>query len=412
MSIYEQTGSGATAQIETDLYGSSRLGLQTGRTVADQSIWNGTAIVSTFTRGEKIFELSNHLGNVLVTVNDKKVQHTTDNVKVDYYEADVVSANDYYPFGMGMPGRGYNAGSYRYGFNGKEKDNEVKGEGNSLDFGARIYDPRIGRWFSTDPLQNKYPGVSPYVFVRNSPLVKYDPDGKTDYTATVSSKKNKDGSTTKTVTVDIIYAIINLSNKSVYNANDLVGDINGDETFSTSFTEKDKKGREMTVNIVTNVHYKLVDKISDVKKGQNVALIVDEIYPTSNTNGVDPVGLALHGGNVMTIESGYMLDRGAVRHEQGHNLGFLFYNNSKNDITHSKNPSNYMHSHSATGKNKAIGKTEPEAINPVFKFFAQAIEGPYISPNKKDVKGATIDFINNNSMKYDKDKAKKAGLPE
>ena len=52
-----------------------------------------------FTRGSKIFELSNHLGNVLVTASDKKLQHTTDNTTVDYYNADIVTANDYYPGG-------------------------------------------------------------------------------------------------------------------------------------------------------------------------------------------------------------------------------------------------------------------------------------------------------------------------
>lgn len=54
---------------------------------------------------------------------------------------------------------------YRFGFNGKENDNEVKGTGNQLDFGARIYDPRLGRWLSLDPLQAKYPGFSPYNYV-------------------------------------------------------------------------------------------------------------------------------------------------------------------------------------------------------------------------------------------------------
>ncbi|MBC7388113.1 MAG: hypothetical protein H7329_02785 [Opitutaceae bacterium] len=179
MSVYEQTGSGATAQIETDLYGSSRLGLQTGKSIADVSKWNGTATLSTFTRGEKIFELSNHLGNVLVTVNDRKVQHTTDNSTVDYWEAEVVSANDYYPFGMGMPGRGYNAGSYRYGFNGKENDGEIYGEGNTYNFGARIQDPRLGgRFFSLDPYTSKYPLESPYSFAGNSPIIAIDKDGK------------------------------------------------------------------------------------------------------------------------------------------------------------------------------------------------------------------------------------------
>ena len=57
-----------------------------------------------------------------------------------------------------MPGRRYSAGSqYRYGFNGKENDNEVKGEGNQQDYGMRIYDPRLGRFLSVDPLARDYP---------------------------------------------------------------------------------------------------------------------------------------------------------------------------------------------------------------------------------------------------------------
>ncbi|MFT6150196.1 MAG: hypothetical protein ACJAUH_002894, partial [Saprospiraceae bacterium] len=52
----------------------------------------------------------------------------------EYYEATVVSAVDYYPFGSSMAGRKYNDDSYRYGFNGMEKDDEMKGNGNSYDF--------------------------------------------------------------------------------------------------------------------------------------------------------------------------------------------------------------------------------------------------------------------------------------
>ncbi len=78
-----------------------------------------------------------------------------------------------------MPGRVLvGATGYRYGFNGKENDNEVKGSGNSYDFGARIYDPRIGRWLSLDPLQAKYPELSPYNFVANNPILFIDADGR------------------------------------------------------------------------------------------------------------------------------------------------------------------------------------------------------------------------------------------
>lgn len=68
--------------------------------------------------------------------------------------------------------------NYCYSFNGKENDNEVKGNGNSLNFGARIYDPRLGRWLSLDPLQSKYPALSPYNFCNNNPILFIDPDGR------------------------------------------------------------------------------------------------------------------------------------------------------------------------------------------------------------------------------------------
>lgn len=64
---------------------------------------------------------------------------------------------------------------YRYGFQGQEKDDEIKGEGNSYDFGERLYDPRIGRWSSTDNIDK--PWLSPYQFASNNPINNLDPDG-------------------------------------------------------------------------------------------------------------------------------------------------------------------------------------------------------------------------------------------
>ena len=77
-----------------------------------------------------------------------------------------------------QPDRQWSLGSYRYGFNGKENDNEVKGEGNQLDFGARIYDPRIGKFLSVDPLTKTYPFYSPYLYAGNSPIRFIDIDGE------------------------------------------------------------------------------------------------------------------------------------------------------------------------------------------------------------------------------------------
>jgi RHS repeat-associated protein len=89
-----------------------------------------------------------------------------------------------------MPQRSFASGGYRFGFNGKEKDDEVKGKGNSYDFGARIYDPRLGRWLSLDPLQAKYPNLSPYQFTGNNPIKFVDFDGK-DYGVYVNHKTKK-----------------------------------------------------------------------------------------------------------------------------------------------------------------------------------------------------------------------------
>ncbi len=88
---------------------------------------------------------------------------------------------DYYPFGMVPPGRQYTAGlGYRYGFNGKENDNEVKGEGNQQDYGMRIYDPRLGRFLSVDPLSKSFPHYTPYQFAGNKPIAFIDLDGGED----------------------------------------------------------------------------------------------------------------------------------------------------------------------------------------------------------------------------------------
>src|SRR5690554_1270559 len=58
-------------------------------------------------------------------------------------------------------------GSYRYGFQGQEMDDEIKGEGNSVNYKYRMHDPRVGRFFAVDPLAKDYPHNSPYAFSEN-----------------------------------------------------------------------------------------------------------------------------------------------------------------------------------------------------------------------------------------------------
>ncbi len=84
-----------------------------------------------------------------------------------------------------MPGRSFSAeNSYRYGFNGRENDNEVKGDGNQQDYGMRVYDPRLGRFLSIDPISKEYPELTPYQFASNRPIEGIDLDGLEIYNAT------------------------------------------------------------------------------------------------------------------------------------------------------------------------------------------------------------------------------------
>lgn len=76
---------------------------------------------------------------------------------------------------MLVPTRHGSSDNYRYGFQGQEKDDEIKGEGNSYNFGERLLDPRVGRWWSTDNVEK--PWLSPYQFAANNPLNNIDPDG-------------------------------------------------------------------------------------------------------------------------------------------------------------------------------------------------------------------------------------------
>ncbi|ANE51374.1 RHS repeat-associated core domain-containing protein [Flavisolibacter tropicus] len=149
LAVYE-----GTAKKEQYLYGSSRLG------VYDPAL------------DQRSYELTNHLGNVLAVVSEHKVTTASGN------EADVLSQQDYYPFGMEMP-EGKWGNSYRYGFNGKEKD----GETDTQDYGMRIYNPALGRFLSVDPITKNYPMLTPYQFASNSPISGVDLDGLEYYYA-------------------------------------------------------------------------------------------------------------------------------------------------------------------------------------------------------------------------------------
>lgn len=133
--------------------------------------------------GNKMYELTDHLGNVRVLISDIKrvVDTQSDNVITageDYYTPEVLAYTDYDPFGVELDGRkGSIEGRYRYGFQGQERDDEIKGEGNSWNYAFRMHDPRVGRFFATDPISDEYPHLSPYSFSANKVISAVEVEG-------------------------------------------------------------------------------------------------------------------------------------------------------------------------------------------------------------------------------------------
>lgn len=157
-----------------------------------------TAGVSERILKKKVYEITDHLGNVRAVVSDAKNVSISAGNPVDFTPI-MEAGNNFYAFGMQMPGRTYNSDSYRYGFNGQEKDDEIKGAGNSVSFKYRVHDPRLGRFLSVDPLSRSYPWNSTYAFAENDVIRSIDLEGleKAITIATV-----EDGKETSTVITD------------------------------------------------------------------------------------------------------------------------------------------------------------------------------------------------------------------
>jgi RHS repeat-associated protein len=139
----------------------------------DTAVNKGLKAITKMYEGKRQYELSNHLGNVLTVISDRRTYTISGTTKI--YDAVVLSAQDYYPFGMGIDARTFSSTtSYRYSFNGKEDDKEW----NKQDYGARIYDSRIGRFLSIDPKFKEFSNNSPYCYTLNNPIVLVDVDGE------------------------------------------------------------------------------------------------------------------------------------------------------------------------------------------------------------------------------------------
>jgi RHS repeat-associated protein len=161
------------------LYGSARLGeyrpyecnsQEECSPTEQQTTANSNAVLGIYTRtrGYTHYELTNHLGNVLAVVTDRKLISTA-----VFYTADVLTLTDYYAFGQAITERTYNASAYRYSMNGQEKDTDIDSNHTTALYWE--YDSRIGRRWNLDPMDMA--DISGYACFGNSPIAIVDIDG-------------------------------------------------------------------------------------------------------------------------------------------------------------------------------------------------------------------------------------------
>jgi RHS repeat-associated protein len=268
------TGTVTFAQKEKFIYGSARLGVLNDD-IALYGSQNATYSQATWTHiiGKRNYELSNHLGNVLSVISDKPmpVDDAADG-DVDWFLADIRQSTDYSAFGVQLSGRNlYKTGAKksRFGMNGMEVDDEIKGGGNSYDFGARMLDPRLGRWLTIDPMSSKHPNNSPYLFCNANPILFKDPDGK-DFIITIIQEPGRN----EIIVSTVAHAYGHLAEQLVENFNIK----NPDGVFSRSGSYIDADGINWTITV-------------------QIEIVVD--------HSLDEIGSPIDGGNTTANENWY-----------------------------------------------------------------------------------------------------------
>jgi RHS repeat-associated protein len=121
----------------------------------------GGQITKTNSSYEIQYYITDHLGSTRVVVSSGGT---------------VAGTNDYYPFGKLWESANTQAPTTRYLFSGKEK--QITGGINYMDFGSRMYDDFLGRWFTQDPLAEDYYPISPYAYCANNPVIYRDYNGE------------------------------------------------------------------------------------------------------------------------------------------------------------------------------------------------------------------------------------------
>jgi RHS repeat-associated protein len=198
--------------------------------------------------------LSNHLGNVLTVISDKKTAVFT-GTSFNYFAAERISATDYSPFGAPLESRTWQASEYRFGFNAQERDDEIAGAGNIMTAQFWEYDTRLGRRWNLDP--KPYFGLSEYACLGDNPILFNDPFGDI-----FKITKTQDGKLNEKAKDDVKSLAVNQDNAKYIKFDEKDGTVSLD--FGKDMTQKE---REKIIN--GDIGIKLISDLIGAKKVEN-----------------------------------------------------------------------------------------------------------------------------------------------
>lgn len=269
---------------------------------------------------------------------------------------------EYFPFGETFVEE--NVGSFftRYKFNAKEQDNES----DLYYYGARYYDPKTSVWLGVDPMADKYPGLSPFVYCANNPVILVDPDGRELDVANEDSKKD-------------LLSIVTNKTRVVFNGNQVSVNLNGLSPKQQKRLLKNDKGLSL-INEMAKSDKKMLFETTEVSLMKNESG-AKEGYVTSNygainasNNGKDSNGghsqlpadgydghVSISSSGTFNNDSGDNMRRSVIFHELAENFlrtdkGFDYHGNSTNGGFGA-------HSRAASMEGRYYGNPNPGVIN-------------------------------------------------
>ena len=320
----------------------------------------------TFTGATPVYHyyLKDHQGNNRVVINQAGT---------------VEQVTHYYPFG-GLMGESTSGGVQPYKYNGKELD-RVHGL-DLFDYGARFYDPQIGRWQVIDPNTEQYFGWSPYNYVTNNPLNLIDPDGRSG--EVVIDKQNK----TVTVTSNLI---LYGSAGSAALAKSTAGDIQ--KQWNAAGGTVSIGGAEYRVKFVVNGSYNANLKESDVTGNKDIK---------NNYFKVVESGIDISYADGLGSNTGQFLLKNIAAdgstteaHEFGHGWGAVQGTADGHPVDRD------LRGDGQPGIMNARGTI----VDPQYQYDPKAKpgeKGGTLNPDKRKVTQQDINYLNLDKLKYDK----------